>query len=164
LLRWLGAGPAEVSPDEERNHAEKALALQPNLMQAHLALVYCDLRGRLDYPTALEHLARAQALAPHSAEVLLALGVVFRRQLRFDDAIAGYERAAQRFTRRGEGQYGIGHAFIYRLGSQRSFVYDYPGTVFTSFTGINSAGLICGRYSDDSGLIHGFLAQVVMGP
>jgi TolB-like protein/Tfp pilus assembly protein PilF len=95
LLRWLGAAPAEVSADQERNNAEKALALQPNLMQAHLALAYCDFRGRLDYPSALEHLARAQALVPQSAEVLLALGVVYRRQLRFDEAIAAYERAAQ---------------------------------------------------------------------
>jgi serine/threonine-protein kinase len=43
----------------------------------------------------LQHLARAQALAPQSAEVLGALGVVYRRQLRFDEAITVFERAAQ---------------------------------------------------------------------
>ena len=76
-------------------NAEKALALQPDLVEAHLALAYCDSWGRLDYPSALEHLARAQALAPQSPEVLIALGAVYRRQLRFDEAIAVYERAAQ---------------------------------------------------------------------
>ena len=64
-------------------------------MEGHLALAYCDLWDRFDYPSALEHLARAQALAPQSAEILFALGAVYRRQLRFDEAIAVYERAAQ---------------------------------------------------------------------
>ena len=81
--------------DQERINAEKALALQPDLMEGHLALAYCDYLGRSDYPSALEHLARAQALAPQSAEVLIALAAVYRRQLRFDDAVAVYERAAQ---------------------------------------------------------------------
>ena len=42
-------------------------------------------------------------------------------------------------------------------------IYDYPGATFTSFGGINNDGLICGRYDDGSGLLHGFLAQVVTG-
>ena len=91
LLRWLG----DATTDKERINAEKALALQPDLMEAHLALAYCDYWGSSDYPSALEHLDRAQALAPQSAEVLVALGAVYRRQLRFDEAIAVYERAAQ---------------------------------------------------------------------
>jgi serine/threonine-protein kinase len=89
-LRLIGG-----TADQERINAEKALALQPDLMQAHLALAYCDIRDRRDYPSALEHLARAQALAPQNAEVLQALGVVYRYQLRYDEAIAAYERAAQ---------------------------------------------------------------------
>jgi serine/threonine-protein kinase len=64
-------------------------------MEAHLALAYCDYWGRFDYPSALKHLARAEALAPQSGEVLRSLGVVYRRQLRFDEAIAMFERAAQ---------------------------------------------------------------------
>ena len=69
--------------------------------------------------------------------------------------------AVGRFTRRGEGQSGAGHGFLYRLGSERFLVFDYPGALFTSFGGINNEGLICGRYDDGSGLLHGFLAQVV---
>jgi serine/threonine protein kinase/lipopolysaccharide biosynthesis regulator YciM len=91
LLRWLGS----ATTDQERINAERALALQPDLMEAHLALAYCDYWGSSDYPSALEHLDRAQGLAPQSTEVLVALGLVYRRQLRFDEAIAVYERAAQ---------------------------------------------------------------------
>lgn len=69
-----------------------------------------------------------------------------------------------RFTRRGEGQKGEGHAFVFRLGTDRFLVYDYPGAVLTSFGGINNSGLICARYQDDAGLFHGFLAQLVTGP
>jgi TolB-like protein/Tfp pilus assembly protein PilF len=94
-LQWLGAAPTDVSPDQARINAEKALALQPDLMEAHLALAYGDYWGRFDYPSALKHLARAEALAPQSAEVLQSLGAVYRRQLRFDEAIAIFERAAQ---------------------------------------------------------------------
>jgi tetratricopeptide (TPR) repeat protein len=93
-FRWLGAAPAALSSDQERIDAEKALALQPDLMEAHLALAWCYF-GRLDYPSALEHLARAQALAPHGAEILRAFGAVYRRQLRFNEAINAYEHAAQ---------------------------------------------------------------------
>ncbi len=91
LLRWLGS----ATTDKERINAERARALQPDLMEAHLALAYCDYWGSSDYPSALEHLDRAQALAPQNAEVLVALGAVYRRQMRFDEAIAVYERAAQ---------------------------------------------------------------------
>ena len=91
LLRWFGS----ATTDKERINAERALALQPDLMEAHLALAYCDYWGSSDYPSALEHLERAQTLAPQSAEVLVALGAVYRRQLRFDEAIAVYERAVQ---------------------------------------------------------------------
>jgi hypothetical protein len=66
-----------------------------------------------------------------------------------------------RFSRTGNA--GDGHGFLHRLGSDRFVIYDYPGATFTSFGGINNDGLICGRYQDDAGLIHGFLAQVVTG-
>ena len=66
-----------------------------------------------------------------------------------------------RFSRKGNA--GDGHGFLYRLGSDRFVIYDYPGATFTSFGGINNNGLICGRYQDDAGLLHGFLAQVVTG-
>jgi serine/threonine-protein kinase len=92
---WLrfGAGAASaVAPEEPRIDAEKALALQPDLPEAHLALAHCAF-DRFDYPNALEHLARAQALAPQSAEVYSTLGATYARQLRFEEAVRMYERA-----------------------------------------------------------------------
>ncbi|HEU0207725.1 MAG TPA: hypothetical protein VFQ78_01975 [Candidatus Udaeobacter sp.] len=40
-------------------------------------------------------------------------------------------------------------------------LYDYPGAVWTYFTGINNGGLICGTYEDDSG-VHGFIVQATI--
>jgi hypothetical protein len=38
--------------------------------------------------------------------------------------------------------------------------FDYPGSAFTSFNGINNDGLIVGRYVDADGIEHGLIAQV----
>ena len=70
---------------------------------------------------------------------------------------------AGRYSRHGELALGIGHGFLYRLATGRFVLYDYPGAIFTSFGGINNAGIVCGRYDDGSGLLHGFLAQIVTG-
>jgi len=44
------------------------------------------------------------------------------------------------------------------------FTFDYPGSTFTSFNGINRDGFICGRYRDASaGIAHGIIAQVRVG-
>ena len=68
---------------------------------------------------------------------------------------------AGRYSRHGEIASGKGHGFLYRLATGRFVIYDYPGAIFTSFGGINNAGIVCGRYDDGSGLLHGFLAQIV---
>ena len=95
LQHWIGAAPPGGPPNQAQSNAEKAVALQPDLIEAHLALAYCDYWGRLDFASASEHLARAQELAPQNAEVLSVLAAIYRRELRLDDAIAMFERAAE---------------------------------------------------------------------
>jgi serine/threonine-protein kinase len=91
-LRFNAGAAPDVAPEQPQLDAEKALALQPDLPEAHLALAHCAL-DRFDYPNALEHLARAQALAPQSAEVYATLGATYARQMRFEEAVRMYERA-----------------------------------------------------------------------
>ena len=93
---WIGAAPPEGPPNQAQSNAEKAVALQPDLIEAHLALAYCDYWGRLDFASASQAPGPCpEALAPQNAEVLNVLAGVYRRQLRFDDAIVMFERAAQ---------------------------------------------------------------------
>jgi hypothetical protein len=54
------------------------------------------------------------------------------------------------------------HGFLLILPN-KFLNYDYPGSTFTSLNGINTQGLVVGRYLDSSGIEHGILAQVVRG-
>src|SRR5262249_50770739 len=55
------------------------------------------------------------------------------------------------------------HHGLFFVPPNRFFTFDYPGSTFTSFNGINRDGFICGRYEDSSGIGHGILARVGVG-
>ncbi|MEY2480440.1 MAG: hypothetical protein QOI04_1367 [Verrucomicrobiota bacterium] len=77
-----------------RTLADQALKLQPNLPEAHLALGYCYYYGDLDYDRALEEFKIAQTGLPNDPEVLLSLGAIQRRQGKWAESTANFERAA----------------------------------------------------------------------
>ncbi len=77
-----------------RQLAEKSLALQPDLPEAHLALGYCYYYGDLDYDRALAEFKIAQNGLPNDAEVLLSLGAIQRRQAKWAESTANFEKAA----------------------------------------------------------------------
>jgi hypothetical protein len=55
---------------------------------------------------------------------------------------------------------GITHGLFF-VPPNRFFTFDYPGSTFTNFNGINSQGAICGRYLEDAtGIEHGIIARV----
>jgi hypothetical protein len=56
---------------------------------------------------------------------------------------------------------GAIHGFVYLLDSGQTITYDYPGAASTSLNGINDRGTIAARYTDTSGVAHGFIAQLV---
>jgi TolB-like protein/DNA-binding winged helix-turn-helix (wHTH) protein/Tfp pilus assembly protein PilF len=72
----------------------KALELDPELPQAHLARGYVHYYARLDYDAALAQFDIARRLLPGDGGIGAAIANVQRRQGRLDDALAGYERAA----------------------------------------------------------------------
>jgi len=74
--------------------ADRALALQPGLGEAHLALAEYYYWGHRDYAAATEQAQLAQQSLPNSADVAGALAAIARRQGRFDDSLAGFQRAA----------------------------------------------------------------------
>ncbi|HWG10070.1 MAG TPA: hypothetical protein VN693_01025 [Rhodanobacteraceae bacterium] len=79
-LYWYGVDTRPEVLDLARSAAEKALALQPGLPEAHLAMGYVHYWGHRDYEAALKEFAIARAGMPNSAEVLAAIGYVHRRQ------------------------------------------------------------------------------------
>lgn len=73
--------------------AQNALRLNPDLVEAEIALGLYYYRGTRDYGTALEHYRRALALAPSNPEVLQALAQVERRRGDFEAAGRDFETA-----------------------------------------------------------------------
>jgi TolB-like protein/Tfp pilus assembly protein PilF len=86
--------PAPARRTKARELAERALKLQPDLPEAHLALGYCYYYGDLDYDRALAEFKIAQNGLPNDAEVLLSLGAIQRRQGKWEESTANLEKAA----------------------------------------------------------------------
>jgi TolB-like protein/DNA-binding winged helix-turn-helix (wHTH) protein/Flp pilus assembly protein TadD len=73
--------------------ADRALALEPNLGQAHYALGLYDYWGHRDYAGATTQLELARQALPNSATVELLIASIARRQGRWDEAVSLFHRA-----------------------------------------------------------------------
>jgi TolB-like protein/Tfp pilus assembly protein PilF len=96
LESWIfhSFDPSAVRRAKARSLADQALKLQPSLPEAHLALGYCYYYGELNYDRALDEFKIAQSGLPNDAEVLLSLGAIQRRQGKWADSTANFEKAA----------------------------------------------------------------------
>jgi serine/threonine-protein kinase len=79
---------------KSRALAERALQLQPDLPEAHLALGFSFYYLERDYARALQEFALAQQGLPNDAEVYLAIGAIQRRQGKWDESNANFEKSA----------------------------------------------------------------------
>ena len=77
---WYGVDNRAEIINAARADADHALALQPDLPEAHLALGYVHYWCHRDYPAALREFGIARASLPNNAEVIAAIGYVHRRQ------------------------------------------------------------------------------------
>jgi TolB-like protein/Tfp pilus assembly protein PilF len=77
-----------------RTLAERALQLQPDLPEAHLALGFSYYYGDNNYEAALKEFEIAQRALPNESEVYLAIGAIQRRQGKWAESTANLEKAA----------------------------------------------------------------------
>jgi TolB-like protein/Tfp pilus assembly protein PilF len=70
-----------------------AVHLQPDSGETHLAQAIHFYWGYLNYDRAREELAKAQAALPNNARIFEILGLIDRRQGRWDEAVRNLERA-----------------------------------------------------------------------
>lgn len=91
---WFGIDqePKRITMAEQA--AKRALALDPDLPQAHMAMGYVAYYGREDYATALKQFKLAKVGLPHSAEVIGAIAYIHRRQGKWQEALEGLRQAA----------------------------------------------------------------------
>ena len=78
---------------KSKSAVDRALAIDPDSPWAQMALGYYHYWGRKDYASAEAALSKAQAGLPGSGDVAQAIGVVRRRQGRFEDAAAAMEKS-----------------------------------------------------------------------
>jgi TolB-like protein/Flp pilus assembly protein TadD len=78
-----------------REAADRSLELDPDLPDAHLALGYYYYWGRQDYSRALEEFLKLGERVENDAEVLSATAFVWRRQGRWDEALANLQKAVR---------------------------------------------------------------------
>jgi eukaryotic-like serine/threonine-protein kinase len=76
-----------------RAQAEEALRLSPTLGEAHLALGLCLSWGEKNYDAALKELEVAAATSPNNAKIYSYLASIYRRQGRWRESVASFERA-----------------------------------------------------------------------
>src|SRR6266436_3503070 len=96
LESWL-VHDGDRSPERRnkaRSLAERALQLQPDLPEAHLALGFSYYYGDNDYEAALREFEIAQRALPNESEVYLAIGAIQRRQGKWAESTANLEKSA----------------------------------------------------------------------
>jgi TolB-like protein/Flp pilus assembly protein TadD len=94
-LYWFGFDKTRSRLAKGKAAVDRALQLRPELGDAHLALGYHYYYGYRDYERAKRELAIAARATPNDAEVWDGLAAVSRREGKWDDAVANFERARQ---------------------------------------------------------------------
>jgi TolB-like protein/Tfp pilus assembly protein PilF len=79
--------------EKARTLGERALQLQPDLPEAHLALGFSYYYGDNNYEAALKEFEIAQRALPNESEVYLAIGAIQRRQGKWAESTANLEKA-----------------------------------------------------------------------
>jgi len=93
---WLyhSSDPIPARRDKARFNADEALRLQPNLPEGHLALGFSYYYGDRDYDRALAEFEIAKRDLPNEAEAYMAIASIQRRQGKWAESNANFEKAA----------------------------------------------------------------------
>jgi tetratricopeptide (TPR) repeat protein len=107
-IYWLRYDPSADRAVRQREQAEEAVRLAPDLSEGHHALGLAHYYGRQDYRAALDELTIAGRNGQSDAELLADIGYVNRRLGRWDEAVAAYQRAIELEPRRADVFYDLG--------------------------------------------------------
>ena len=92
---WNGVDPSPAQLAAAKDSLDRALALDPNLPETHLALGYYRYCGQRDFTGGLEEFQQAEKDLPNNVDVIRAIGLIQRRLGRWDEAIAAQRRAVE---------------------------------------------------------------------
>src|SRR5438552_885907 len=86
--------PTLARREKARLNADESLRLQPNLPEGHLALGFSYYYGDRDYERALAEFEIAKRDLPNEAQAYMAIGAIQRRQGKWAESTANFEKAA----------------------------------------------------------------------
>jgi TolB-like protein/Tfp pilus assembly protein PilF/predicted Ser/Thr protein kinase len=89
---WLGLDPSPAGLAAAKDAADRALALDPNLPETHLALGYYRYYGQRDYTGGLAEFQQAERGLPNNVDVIKAIGLIQRRLGHWDETIVALRR------------------------------------------------------------------------
>jgi TolB-like protein/DNA-binding winged helix-turn-helix (wHTH) protein/Tfp pilus assembly protein PilF len=101
-----------------RAQAEEALRLSPTLSEAHMALGLCLYWGEKQYDAALKEFEIAEKTSPNNAEIYGYVGGIYRRQGRWRESRASFERALSLDPRN--------HLMAFQAANNYLFMRDWP--------------------------------------
>jgi len=155
---------ARESLEKAEADARRAIALAPDLAEAHLALGYVLVNGPLDFARAREAYDRAIMLAPGSAQVLRGISEFGASMGHFDTAIASARRAVvldpldrrslsilgrALYAARRYGEAAMAHAEAIRVNPEFKTAYGERGLAFYGLGDLESARTSCETKRDD---------------
>src|SRR5439155_4499914 len=92
---WLGLDPSPARLAAAKDSADRALALDPNLPETHLAVGYYRYYGQRDFTGGLAEFQRAEKGLPNNVDVIEAIAFIQRRLGHWEEAIAEWRRAIE---------------------------------------------------------------------
>jgi TolB-like protein/Flp pilus assembly protein TadD len=92
---WLGEDPSPERLAAAKDSADRALALDPNLPETHLALGYYRYYGQQDFTAGLAEFQQAEKGLPNNVDVIEAIGRIQRRLGHWEEAIVAGRRAIE---------------------------------------------------------------------
>ncbi len=111
-LYWFYYDRTEERLRKSKAMVDRALNINPDLSEAHLALGWYYYHGKLDYERALEQFSIVQKYQPSNSQNLYSIGLVQRRQGKFDDAIVNLTKASELDPRSGSIACEIGGTLV----------------------------------------------------
>jgi TolB-like protein len=93
-MHWFSVDDSPERLQLAEEAARRAVELNPQLPEVHLAVGYVAYWGRRDYATALGEFERARMLLPNDVDVATAIASIHRRRGEWEAAIEEFSRAA----------------------------------------------------------------------
>jgi eukaryotic-like serine/threonine-protein kinase len=117
-IYWFYQDRTPARIELARQAAERAIRLQPDLAEGHVALGFYYYHKSLDYERALGELERARQLQPSNSDVYSSMGAVHRRQGKWSEVMADMQKAAALNPR--------STAVLTELGITQAWIRAYP--------------------------------------